>query len=175
MTEKKTGGGIRGEAHKERIGATNHARFLEKFDHELLAKMQSIRAEGAELSEIAEATGKSMSTVSRWLRNGCERRQNATQGKSRERGKPYLKSHGYVCLTVNGRAVYQHTHVAEKSLGRSLRSGEVVHHINRNRSDNRPENLLVCSDKYHRELHARMSKHPYWNQLSPLSQEIETP
>jgi len=107
MTEKKTAGGIRGAEHKERIGATNHARFVEKFDHALLAKMQAMRADGAELGEIAEATGKSMSTVSRWLRNGCERRQNAAQGKSRQRGKPYLKAHGYVCLTINGRAVYQ--------------------------------------------------------------------
>lgn len=165
MTEKKTAGGIRGAEHKERIGATNHARFVEKFDHALLAKMQAMRADGAELAEIAEATGKSTSTVSRWLRNGCERRQNAAQGKSRQRGKPYLKAHGYVCLTINGRAVYQHVHVAEMALGRSLRPGEVVHHINRNRSDNRPANLLVCSDQYHRELHARMSKHPYWNQF----------
>lgn len=162
---RKTIDGIRSAEHNERIGATNHARFVEKFDHDLLTKMQSMRADGAELAEIAEATGKSTSTVSRWLRNGCERRQNATQGKSRQRGKPYLKAHGYVCLTINGRSVYQHIHVAEKALGRSLRSGEVVHHINRNRSDNRPENLLVCSDRYHRDLHARMSKHPYWNQF----------
>lgn len=28
MTEKKTAGGIRGAEHKERIGATNHARFV---------------------------------------------------------------------------------------------------------------------------------------------------
>ena len=121
MTEKKTAGGIRGAEHKERIGATNHARFVEKFDHALLAKMQAMRADGAELTEIAEATGKSTSTVSRWLRNGCERRQNAAQGKSRQRGKPYQKAHGYVCLTINGRAVYQHVRIAEKALGRSLR------------------------------------------------------
>lgn len=164
MNEKKTVVGIRSDAHKERIGATNHARFVGKFDHALLAKMQTMRADGSELSEIAEATGKSTSTVSRWLRNGCERRQNESQGKQRQRGVPYQKPHGYVCLTINGRAVYQHVHVAEKALGRSLRQGEVVHHINRNRSDNRPENLLVCSDQYHRELHARMSKHTYWQQ-----------
>lgn len=162
---EKTVRSIRNAGHNERIGATNHARFVDTFDHDLLAKMQTMRAGGAELAEIAEATGKSTSTVSRWLRNGCERRQNAAQGKSRQRGKPYQKTHGYVCLTINGRAVYQHVHIAEKAIGRSLRPGEVVHHINRNRSDNRPENLLVCSDQYHRELHARMSKHPYWNQF----------
>jgi len=165
MTKKNTAGGIRGAEHKERIGATNHANFVKKFDHELLAKMRDMRADGAELAEIAEATGKSTSTVSRWIRNGCDLRQNTAQGKSRQRGKPYKKAHGYVCLTINGRAVYQHVHIAEKAIGRSLRTGEIVHHINRNRSDNRPENLLVCSDKYHRELHSRMSKHPYWNKF----------
>lgn len=165
MTNGKTIGGVRGEEHKTRIGAANHARFVEKFDYTLLASMQSMRAEGAGLGEIAKETGKSTSTVSRWLRNGCEHRQNATQGKPRRRGKPYKTSHGYIRLTVNGRCIYQHVYVAETAIGRRLNPGEVVHHINCNRADNRPENLLVCSGKYHRELHSRMRKHTYWNQF----------
>jgi len=43
----------------------------------------------------------------------------------------------------------RHTHriVAEKMIGRPLKRGEVVHHINRNKRDNNPENLIVFSSQ----------------------------
>ena len=36
-----------------------------------------------------------------------------------------------------------HRYVAKRKLGRNLRPGEVVHHKNRNKRDNRRKNLLV--------------------------------
>lgn len=39
--------------------------------------------------------------------------------------------------------VYEHMIVAEKMLGRELKNGEVVHHKDRNKKNNSPDNLMV--------------------------------
>lgn len=52
---------------------------------------------------------------------------------------------------------HEHRIVAEEKLGRPLRQGEVVHHIDGNKKNNQPDNLLVLpSQREHAALHCRL-------------------
>lgn len=72
-------------------------------------------------------------------------------------GKPaVLDNHGYVRIYEPGHPaatksgwIFEHRHVVEKSLGRTLANAEHVHHLNHVRDDNRLENLQVLSHSEH--------------------------
>lgn len=83
------------------------------------------------------------------------------------RGGKSVASNGYILIRVGtghhladvrGYA-YEHRLVAEQVVGRRLRSGEQVHHVNGEKTDNRPENLeVVASMAHHRLKHRRSGK-----------------
>lgn len=54
--------------------------------------------------------------------------------------------------------VQEHVLIAETALGRRLKKGEVVHHFNLVKLDNRHANLLICGQDYHRMVHDRMAQ-----------------
>ena len=70
-----------------------------------------------------------------------EKIRNARLGTGE--GKFYEKTYG------------KHTHriVAEQKLGRKLEKGEIVHHIDGNKRNNNPDNLMVMTQSEHARLH----------------------
>ena len=60
----------------------------------------------------------------------------------------------YKYRQIDGKRIPEHRAVVEELLGISLRKDQVVHHINGDKTDNRPENLQVMDWKEHSRLHA---------------------
>lgn len=72
------------------------------------------------------------------------------------KGGRTVASNGYVLLKMPGHHladtrgyVYEHRLVAEQKLGRRLLEGEIPHHLNGDKTDNRPENIEVLPSRAH--------------------------
>ena len=57
---------------------------------------------------------------------------------------------------IRGR--HEHRIVAEETLGRPLKHGEIVHHKDHDRRNNHPSNLMVMTQAEHLRLHAKERK-----------------
>ncbi len=73
-------------------------------------------------------------------------------------GRFTTKGYVYILINPTGPAVYRREHdlIIERIIGRSLVKGEVVHHKNEIKNDNRPENLQLMTISEHMKLHRRL-------------------
>lgn len=67
-------------------------------------------------------------------------------GRKRIIRKGYSMTNGYISRYTEGQAVLDHHIVMEREIGRKLKQGEVVHHINCDKTDNRTDNLDILPD-----------------------------
>ncbi len=109
---------------------------LKRFDKLLNLKLSSF---GAGIVDTWQLSSRTIRHLADWLVMGR---------------KTYRDARGYLRFKDSGRLV--HRWAAEKSLGRRLMPGEVVHHKNSFKTDNRRSNLRVFrSSSEHRIHHIR--------------------
>jgi len=135
---------------------------------ERIAEAAKLYAGGLSTTQVADRMRVTRTTVLRWLKlAGVQTRAKSEAKILRHLGARSKQSGGYVMVRLGkGLRRPEHLIIAERALGRALKRGEHVHHINCNPADNRNENLLICSNSYHAELHWRMARHPQWSTIS---------
>jgi hypothetical protein len=117
--------------------------------------------------EIGSLYGCNRSLVNRYAErlgiNGVVTSSRMIGEKSpNHKGGTLIGASGYLLLRVPKKesvscTKFVHKMIAEKALGRELKRGECVHHIDGNKLNNKNNNLLICSWLYHSYLTKKMS------------------
>lgn len=90
----------------------------------------------------------------RWYRHGGELPPEEPRNAPVAVGTTALRPDGYVRIKMGpGDWQLEHRVVAEREIGRPIRDDENVHHLNGDRADNRPENLVVVDEVEHQHMH----------------------
>ena len=96
------------------------------------------------------------------------------------KGGRTITHYGYVMICLDAKSVLEHVIVAEKVLGKPLPPKARLHHVDGNRTNNAPGNLVICQDQaYHMLLHRRQRAleacgHAAWR-LCAICKEYDDP
>jgi len=148
-------------ATKEQLYELHHVQDLSA---ETIGKMfkcsgSAVRRRLVELG-IPKGSGnhRAMSGPSHWSWRGGQYRDAGGYVRVRCPGHPNAGKNGYVL---------EHRKVAAELIGRPLRSDEEVHHVDGDKTNNAPENLVVIPRGKHQKLHAHICR-----ELLSLQREV---
>jgi hypothetical protein len=154
----------------EREGVTLRIRNACERNRELVLKMN---ADGASLTAIGRAVGTNKNRVRQFLRKNGETRKFPVSWRGERsnqwKGGRNVDKDGYIILLRSGHPmarkngyVLEHRLVMAQHLGRMLLDEEVVHHRNKNKQDNRIDNLELFEENSKHLKHELTGKCPKW-------------
>jgi len=127
-------------------------------------ELNKLELSGLSEQKIADKLGCSRMTLYKYRkRNNCLQLMRSDRGTERkapeEKKANYNAYHrAYPTKTRNNRRLRK---IVLQVLGRRLKQGEVIHHIDGNPHNNQHNNLVICTQSYHMSvLHADRSN---WN------------
>lgn len=140
--------------------------FSGKVQQEWRADIEQRLTGGESLRSIARLYGVCYQSLQYWREKWDLPKLKPAQKSGADhpnwRGGVVQDRYGYRLVYTPGRKghpySYEHVVVAEAAIGRRIRKGKHVHHINGDKLDNRPENLLVMTDSEHRKLHRQVER-----------------
>jgi hypothetical protein len=125
-------------------------------------------SDGESLRSIARSIGCCYQTLQYWREKWGLPKLKPTQfyGKDHPnwKGGVSIDRQGYRLVYSPGRTrkvhpySYEHVLVAEAAIGRRLNKGEHVHHIDGDKLNNSPTNLLVLTDAEHKHVHWQLGE-----------------
>lgn len=85
------------------------------------------------------------------------------QRKKKKVGDRWISKDGYPMIFTENGIFPEHILIIEKKLGRKLRKNEGVHHIDGNKKNNKPENLICFKNakEHHKKIHSSLRRSAY--------------